>query len=211
VIEEALAALARWTAKALLPEGFALGVNLSVRQFREEGFCGEVGEALVRHGVDPSRIFFEITESLLIDGPDSVGRTIDALRALGVAFSIDDFGTGYSSLSYLRKLPVDQIKIDRSFVKDLDTSGGDRTIVATIVVLARALSLEVVAEGVETAEQKKILEEMGCERFQGYLFGRPVPEEEFVVRLARMVLWKKRDEGTRCHGRGSLDGGTGRE
>lgn len=184
VTEEALAALARWSAKGLLPEGFALGVNLSVRQFREEGFCGEVREALLRHGVDPSRIFFEITESLLIDGPETVGGTIDALRALGVAFSIDDFGTGYSSLSYLRKLPVDQIKIDRSFVKDLDTSGGDRTIVATIVVLARALSLGVVAEGVETAEQKKILEEVGCERFQGYLFGRPVPEEEFVVRLA---------------------------
>lgn len=184
-MEEALAAQARWIAGDLLPKEFSLGVNLSVRQFREKGFCGEIREALLRHEADPSGIVFEITESLLIEGPETVGRTIDELKSLGLSFSIDDFGTGYSSLQYLRRLPIDQIKIDRSFVKDLGTSGGDRTIVSTIIVLAKALSLEIVAEGVETEEQKRILEECGCTRFQGYLFGRPVPEEEFLARLSR--------------------------
>lgn len=184
VVEEALAAQARWIAGDLLPKEFSLGVNLSVRQFREKGFCGEIREALSRHEADPSGIVFEITESLLIEGPETVGRTIDELKSLGLSFSIDDFGTGYSSLQYLRRLPIDQIKIDRSFVKDLGTEGGDRTIVSTIIVLAKALSLEIVAEGIETEEQRRILEECGCSRFQGYLFGRPVPEEEFLARLA---------------------------
>jgi EAL domain-containing protein (putative c-di-GMP-specific phosphodiesterase class I) len=124
-------------------------------------------------GADPRRLKLELTESLLLHDVEESILKMQVLRALGVGFSLDDFGTGYSSLSYLKRLPLDQLKIDQSFVRDVLTDPNDATIACTIIALARSLGLDVVAEGVETEGQRAFLLQNGCRKFQGYLFGRP--------------------------------------
>jgi diguanylate cyclase (GGDEF)-like protein len=158
-----------------------VAINLSVHQLREEDLVARITDALRRHGVEPSQLLCEITESIAMEDIATTQRAFDDLSRLGVFLSIDDFGTGYSSLSYLRRLPAQQLKIDRSFVGDLDSSNDARAIVDAVVRLAHALGLKVVAEGVETAGQRDILLELGCDELQGYFFARPMPAADLLA------------------------------
>jgi len=174
VIDEACRQMRCWHAQGL---DLRVAVNLSMHQLRQPGLVDFVRSTLHRHGVPPARLMFEITESAAMDDADATGRVFDGLAALGTELSIDDFGTGYSSLAWLRRLPSRQLKIDRSFVQDLDTCADALAIVEAVVGLAHALGLAVVAEGVETAHQRDLLQRLRCDELQGYLFARPVPGE----------------------------------
>ena len=168
--------LAQW-ATAPATAAWTLAVNVSAQEFRQPDFVEQVLAALRDAAANPRLLKLELTESLLLhDVEDSILK-MQALRTLGVGFSLDDFGTGYSSLSYLKRLPLDQLKIDQSFVRDVLTDPNDATIACTIITLARSLGLDVVAEGVETEGQRAFLLRNGCRQFQGYLFGRPGPAE----------------------------------
>jgi diguanylate cyclase (GGDEF)-like protein/PAS domain S-box-containing protein len=174
VMEQACAQLARW-ADAAETARWTLAVNVSARQFRQPDFVARTLDTLARSSADPALLKLELTESALLDDIDDVAAKMQALRARGIRFSLDDFGTGYSSLSYLKRLPLCQLKIDRSFVQDAWCNASDAAIVRAIIALAGSLGLEVVAEGVETAAQRDFLVAGGCDVFQGYLFGRPAP------------------------------------
>ena len=182
VLEEACRQLAEWSSKGL--DAGMLAVNVSVQQFRHPGFVEQVRDALSRFGVAASRIKIEVTESLLMTEQEQATRMLNELRALGLHMSIDDFGTGYSSLSYLRTLPIDELKIDRSFLIDVATSSDSAAIVRAVLALAHSLDMEVVAEGVETRDQLDFLREHGCDAFQGFLFSKAVPAPEFEAMLA---------------------------
>jgi predicted signal transduction protein with EAL and GGDEF domain len=156
---------------------WTVAVNVSARQFYEAEFVANVERALSRAGADPRRLRLELTESLLQSDLEGTITKMHTLGRLGVRFSLDDFGTGYSSLSYLKRLPLDQFKIDKSFVNDILTDPNDAAIAKTILALAASLELGVVAEGVENAAQFELLVSYGCEGFQGYLFSKPVPVE----------------------------------
>lgn len=138
-------------------------------------------------GANPSKLKMEITESLVLENINSSIEKMQSLRAIGIRFSVDDFGTGQSSLSYLKRLPLQQIKIDQSFVRDITTDPSDAAIVQTIIGMARNLGLDVIAEGVETEEQRAFLERHGCDDYQGYLFSKPVPIEAFEDLLKSMT------------------------
>ncbi len=176
VLETAGTQLATWAARAEMAH-LTLAVNISARQFRHPDFVDQVLAVLDRTGADPQKLKLELTESLLLDDVEDVIAKMTALKAHGVGFSLDDFGTGYSSLSYLKRLPLDQLKIDRSFVRDVLTDPNDAAIARTIVALGQSLGLSVIAEGVETEEQRDFLASHGCLAYQGYLFGRPLPPE----------------------------------
>lgn len=152
-----------------------ISVNISVHQIRQPDFVVQAMAAIERHKVDPRRLKMELTESVFARDMDDLITKMKALKQYGVSFSLDDFGTGYSSLSYLKRLPLDQLKIDQAFVRDLLTQPRDLAIAKTIVDLGTSLNMAVMAEGVETREQHQILEAMGCRQFQGYLFGKPMP------------------------------------
>jgi diguanylate cyclase (GGDEF)-like protein/PAS domain S-box-containing protein len=186
VLESACAQLVAWAGDAAL-RGLSLAVNVSVQQFRHPDFVSRVIEAVRQSGVDATRLKLEITESLLMLDVEEVIAKMELLRAQGIGFSLDDFGTGYSSLGYLKRLPLEQLKIDASFVRDLLTDLHDAAIVRTIIALAHSLGLKVVAEGVETEAQRQALAAEGCPAYQGYLFSRPVPAPEFE-RLATRTL-----------------------
>ena len=156
-----------------------LSVNVSAKQFRQIDFSEQVQASILRHNINPARLKLEITESVLLDNIDSIIVTMNTLNKIGVRFSLDDFGTGYSSLQYLKRLPLHQLKIDQSFVRDLVEDINDRAIIFTIISMAHSLNLEVIAEGVETEEQRHYLETNGCKSYQGYLFSKPLPIEEF--------------------------------
>jgi diguanylate cyclase (GGDEF)-like protein/PAS domain S-box-containing protein len=174
VLESACTQLAAW-AKRPERAHLSIAVNVSVRQFRDPGFIDEVVNAVRRSGIPPSKLKLELTESLLADNIDATIARMRNLKDMGVRLSVDDFGIGYSSLSYLKRLPIDELKIDRAFVKDILTDGNDAAIAGTIIGLCRNLGLEVIAEGVETTEQRDFLARQGCHRYQGYLFCRPLP------------------------------------
>jgi EAL domain-containing protein (putative c-di-GMP-specific phosphodiesterase class I) len=160
-------------------------VNVSARQFRQADFVAQVQQVLAASGADATRLKLELTESVVLE---DVANTIDkmtAIKRLGVSFAMDDFGTGYSSLAYLAQLPLDQIKIDRSFVRDLPGSRNDETIARALITLGCGLTMDVIAEGVETEAQREFLEAHGCRAFQGYLFSRPLPIDELEVFLLR--------------------------
>jgi len=179
ILRTACRQLAAWAQDARTAH-LTLAVNVSAQQFRHAQFVAELLDVLRETGADPARLKLELTESLLLgDAEVAIARMIE-VRAHGVRFSLDDFGTGYSSLSYLRRLPLDQLKIDQSFVRDLITNANDAAIARTIVALARSLDLAVIAEGVETEEQRAMLERFGCRLWQGYLFGRPAPAEQML-------------------------------
>jgi len=174
VLRESLRQFAAWRAQAPDSSLRYVSVNVSARQFRQPGFVDQVREALAAAGAEPRWLLLEITESLVLRDAEQVCADLEALRALGVRIAIDDFGTGYSSLSYLRQIPVDVLKIDKSFIDDILASGRQRALVDAIVTLARHLDLSVVAEGIESAEQRAMLAGMGCPYGQGYLFAKPV-------------------------------------
>jgi EAL domain-containing protein (putative c-di-GMP-specific phosphodiesterase class I) len=182
VLREACIQAARWT--RVHPD-LVMRVNVSARQLAMPRFPGDVAEALLRAGLDASRLSIEIGETALVN---DVEGTLDALldiRELGVSVAIDDFGTGHSALSYLEQLPVEIVKIDRRYVAGVADHGRDAVIVGTLVKLGLALGLTVVAEGVETIEQRHELWEMGCRRAQGFLFSRPRPANELTPFLGR--------------------------
>jgi diguanylate cyclase (GGDEF)-like protein/PAS domain S-box-containing protein len=185
VLEHACAQLAAWAQRPDRAH-LSIAVNVSVRQFRHPDFIDEVMTCIRRAGIRPDRLKLELTESLLADNIDAAIAKMRNLKDMGVRLSVDDFGIGYSSLSYLKRLPIDELKIDRGFVKDILTDTNDAAIAATIIGLCRSLGLEVIAEGVETEEQRGFLARQGCHRYQGYLFCRPLPLqqlEEFMQRL----------------------------
>ena len=183
VLQSAGELLREWSSRYRLEE-FRLAVNVSSRQFRQTNFAGQVRELIERTGADPLRIKLEITESAVLDNLQDANRKMESLRHLGVIFSIDDFGTGYSSLSYLKSLPIDELKIDKSFVQDILTNEQSAVIVRTIIAMSQQLKLKTVAEGVEHAEQVELLANYGCQAFQGYYLGRPLPVREFEQWLA---------------------------
>jgi EAL domain-containing protein (putative c-di-GMP-specific phosphodiesterase class I) len=160
-------------------------VNVSARQFRQETFTERLQALLARTGANPRRLKLELTESVVLDNVEDTIAKMHALKALGIGFSMDDFGVGYSSLSYLKRLPLDQLKIDRSFVGDIATDADDAAIVQAIIGLGQTLRLMVIAEGVEDEAQRDFLTRHGCPAFQGYLFSRPLPLADFERLLAR--------------------------
>ncbi len=157
-----------------------LSVNLSPRQFRQSEFVPRMKRILSDSGLDPTCLELEVTESSIIHDPEIAVAMLKELKGLGVRVAMDDFGTGYSSLRYLRELPIDTVKIDKSFVHDIPADPKDCEIVMAIIAMAKGLKMEVIAEGVETDEQLALLREMGCDRVQGYRYSRPLPEKEFV-------------------------------
>ncbi|POZ53837.1 diguanylate cyclase [Methylovulum psychrotolerans] len=163
-----------------------LSVNVSPRQFHQDQFVEKVSAIITNTGIDASKLKLELTESLVLDDMNDTIKKMNRLKKMGVQFSLDDFGTGYSSLSYLTQLPLDQLKIDKSFVHNLTLKNADNVIVQTIIGMAITLGLDVIAEGVETAEQAAFLKANYCYHYQGYLFGKPVPLAEFEAALADM-------------------------
>jgi predicted signal transduction protein with EAL and GGDEF domain len=178
VLEAACRQLATWSLEEHSAH-LSVAVNISVRQFRQPDFVAQVLQALSDTGAAARHLKLELTESLLMEDVEEIIAKMSALKAHGVAFSLDDFGTGYSSLSYLKRLPLDQLKIDQSFVRDVNTDPNDAAIASTILALAHHMGLDVIAEGVETQEQADFLVAIGCCAFQGYLYGRPVPIAQF--------------------------------
>jgi EAL domain-containing protein (putative c-di-GMP-specific phosphodiesterase class I) len=163
-----------------------LAVNLSPAQFKGGHLLETVRKALAASGLAPSRLVFEITESVLMQNTNDRLALLHQFRSLGIRIALDDFGTGYSSLSYLRSFPFDKIKIDRSFIRDVDTNKDSTVIVGAIISLARSLGITTIAEGVETEQQLAIVSDQGCTNVQGYLFSRPVPADQ-VAALIRML------------------------
>jgi diguanylate cyclase (GGDEF)-like protein len=182
VLDTACTQLKAWQQDALTRD-LVLAVNVSAKQFRQADFVAQVQAAVQRHAINPMRLKLELTESMLLDNIEDTIATMNALKKIGVQFSLDDFGTGYSSLQYLKRLPLDQLKIDQSFVRDIGTDSSDKAIVSTIIAMAQSLNLEVIAEGVETEEQRQFLLDEGCTHYQGYLFSKPVPIEQFEALL----------------------------
>lgn len=182
VLESACRLIKMWEANPVTRE-LDLAINVSARQFRQPNFVDQVRRTLKKTGAAPGRLKLELTESLVLDNVEDSIRKMEALRKLGIRFSVDDFGTGHSSLTYLKRLPLSQLKIDQSFVRDIVHDVNDAVIVKTIIGMARNLGLAVIAEGVETTEQLGYLQNYGCPAFQGYLFGKPVPYEEFALKL----------------------------
>jgi diguanylate cyclase (GGDEF)-like protein len=158
-----------------------LALNVSARQFRDADFETQVDRAIARHGIDATGLKLELTESMVLQDVVMVVQRMHALRSCGLKFALDDFGTGYSSLSYLRQLPLDQLKIDQSFVRDLASGSQGPAILKAIIDMGKSLRLEIIAEGVETESQKQFLADSGCGLFQGYLFGRPLPLAQFPL------------------------------
>jgi diguanylate cyclase (GGDEF)-like protein/PAS domain S-box-containing protein len=189
VLEQACGLLQKW---ASIPElrDLILAVNVSASQFSQDNFVNQVLSLIEKMGIPPDRLKLEITESLLMTHAESIIHTMQQLKARGINFSLDDFGTGYSSLSYLKRLPIDQLKIDQSFVRGLPEDQNDAVIVRTIIALGRSLGLQVIAEGVETSAQRDFLIHEDCLDFQGYFYGRPVPEAEFIQQYAKNNLTK---------------------
>jgi diguanylate cyclase (GGDEF)-like protein/PAS domain S-box-containing protein len=179
VIETACAQLKQWSLNDRTCQ-LTIAVNVSAKQFRQLGFVESIRTAVQQAGIKPHLLKLELTESLLLDNIADTIVTMNALKAIGVIFSLDDFGTGYSSLQYLKQLPIDQLKIDQSFVRDIAIDLSDQAIVSTIIAMAKSLKLNVIAEGVETMEQQRFLFSHGCFHYQGYLFGKPMPIEEFI-------------------------------
>lgn len=184
VLETACAQLVAWQ-KNKLTQHLSISLNVSAKQFHEQDFVSQIKDAIARYAVNPSLLKLELTESLLLADVDSTIAIMNELKEVGLRFELDDFGTGYSSLQYLKRLPLSQLKIDQSFVRDIATDSSDRAIVLTIITMAHTLGLEVIAEGVETEEQRQYLFENGCMNFQGYLFSQPLPIEqlESLLRL----------------------------
>jgi EAL domain-containing protein (putative c-di-GMP-specific phosphodiesterase class I) len=156
-----------------------ISVNVSAHEFHQDNFVDQVLEILTNSHANPHLLKLELTESMLVSNIEIVIEKMLMLKAKGVGFSLDDFGTGFSSLSYLKRMPLNQLKIDQSFVRDVLTDSNDASIVKTIITLAESLNLNVIAEGVETAAQREFLANAGCHAYQGYLYSRPLPIEKF--------------------------------
>ncbi len=188
MLREACAQLARWQAQDVW---IKVAVNLSAKQFHADNLVELVGDILKGSGVDERYLTLELTESLLMDNAEQAVKTLAQLMALGVRISVDDFGTGYSSLSYLKRFPLHELKIDRSFLKDIVSDSEDQTLVAAMIYLPHEFDLKVVAEGVETQEQLQMLLCMDCEEYQGYFFSRPVSALDLAPMLSNLSVGVK--------------------
>ena len=186
VLETACKQIAAWADRKEYAH-VSVAVNISARQFRQPNFVEQVLATLYRTGANPRNLKLELTEGMLVENFEEVIAKMTDLKSHGLRFSIDDFGTGYSSLSYLKRLPLDQLKIDRAFVRDILVDGASGAIAQTIISLGRAMGLSVLAEGVETEEQRDFLIRLGCHSFQGYLFSRPLPLEGFKPWLSKFI------------------------
>jgi EAL domain-containing protein (putative c-di-GMP-specific phosphodiesterase class I) len=180
VLGTACVELAKWQRNPVTRH-LSLSVNVSARQFVEPDFVAMTQEILAATGVDPHGLKFELTETLVVTDFAHTVETMETLRRLGITFSLDDFGTGYSSLAYLRKLPLDQLKIDYSFMRDVLTDRNDASIVRSIIALGGSLGLQVIAEGVETQGQREWLSQAGCFAYQGFLYERALSGEHFAA------------------------------
>lgn len=178
VLRMACEQLVKWAAHPATAE-LSVAVNVSARQFREADFADQVMLIVHETGANPKLLKLELTESLLADNLDQIIQTMTALRSQGIRFALDDFGTGYSSLSYLKNLPLDQLKIDQTFISDVLDGANNATIAKVVISLAETLGLDVIAEGVETESQRQFLLDNGCRHFQGYLFSRPFTVDAF--------------------------------
>jgi EAL domain-containing protein (putative c-di-GMP-specific phosphodiesterase class I) len=190
VIKVACRQMQAWQASGLAPSRIA--VNLSARQFRQANLPQRIVSILAEAGLDARQLELEITESMVMHDPDRARKMLAELHALGIAISVDDFGTGYSSLSFLKRFPIDYLKIDKSFVRDLPHGADDVAITRAIIALATSLKLRVIAEGVETAEQRDFLQSEGCEEMQGHLFCRPCTAAD----LEALLRANSADHGT---------------
>ncbi len=189
VLRTACAQIKLWSSNPAT-SALQVAVNVSARQFRQPDFIEQVGQVVVSSGIDPTRLKIELTESLVLDNVNDSITKMHALKDMGIGLSMDDFGTGYSSLSYLKQLPLDQLKIDQSFVRDIATDPNDAAIVQAIITMGQAFGLSVIAEGVETEAQRLFLDLHGCHAFQGYLFSRPVPIEQLdsILKQGRLLF-----------------------
>lgn len=187
VLETACSQIKTWEIGELTRD-LVLSINVSAKQLHQTDFVDQVQAAVRQYDIKPALLKLELTEGMLLENIEGTIATMNALNAIGVRISLDDFGTGYSSLQYLKRLPLDQLKIDRSFVRDIATDSSDKAIVTTIIVMAHSLNLDVIAEGVETEEQRQFLFNAGCSHFQGYLFSKPVPIGQFESLLDKS--WK---------------------
>jgi diguanylate cyclase (GGDEF) domain len=185
VLKTACARNQSWREQGLPP--LCIAVNLSARQFAHENLLQDVARVLNETGLDPAALEFEITESMVMHDPERAVKLLSRLKDMGIQLSIDDFGTGYSSLSYLKRFPLDSVKIDRSFIRDIPGDADDAAITRAIIAMAHSLRLKVIAEGVETEAQLSFLRDHGCDEMQGYYFSKPLPEDEFL-RLLRNTL-----------------------
>ena len=186
VLRQACKQLARWAHEPACCK-LRLSVNVSARQFRQPDFVNLVRQALSESGARPDLLMLELTESMLHDHAEASIEKMNQIRRMGVGFSLDDFGTGYSSLAYLKRLPMDEVKIDRTFTRDVLTDPNDAVIVKTIIGMASNLGLNLIVEGVETSEQQALLTRWGCTGFQGFLHGRPVPIDEFKPHVPEAI------------------------
>jgi len=175
VLQTACEQVRDWKRRLPAAESLVISVNLSARQFARADLTVDTAAILDHSGLDPASLELEITESVVMDQSEASIERLRSLRALGVRLVLDDFGTGYSSLSYLRRLPLDTIKIDRSFITELEVDDADVPIVGAVIDLAHGLGIDVVAEGIETPAQLEVLRRLGCDRGQGYYFARPLP------------------------------------
>ena len=187
VLGTACAQLVKWSQKPETAK-LSLSINDSTQEFKQDYYVAHFLSVLERPGAKPSLLKLELTESMLVDDVDDIISKMTALKAAGVRISLDDFGTGYSSLSYLKKLPLDQIKVDQTFIREMLSSSQDEVIVRTVVSLAQNMELEVIAEGVETEEQRQFLLSIGCVSMQGYLLSRPLRIHDFDVFVRNRVM-----------------------
>ena len=185
VLEQACAQLRAWQ-NTPRTQDLLLSVNVSARQFRQPDFVAQVQGAIQSHTINAHLLKLELTESVLLENIEEATHTMETLRESGVRFSLDDFGTGYSSLRYLKKLPIDQLKIDQSFVRDITVNLQDRAMVRTIIAMASNLGVDCIAEGVETEDEHQLLLEDGCQYFQGHLFGFAQPLAGFETALGEL-------------------------
>jgi EAL domain-containing protein (putative c-di-GMP-specific phosphodiesterase class I) len=185
VLQSACAQLVHWAARPDLAH-LTIAVNISARQLKLPNFVAEVLAVIDQSGANANQIKLELTESLLLDDVEDVIAKMAKLKSHGVHFSLDDFGTGYSSLAYLKRLPLNQLKIDQSFVRDILVDTNDAAIAKMVIALAETLELSVIAEGVETTEQRDVLANLGCYSYQGYLYGRPMPIADFEASVTPM-------------------------
>jgi EAL domain-containing protein (putative c-di-GMP-specific phosphodiesterase class I) len=190
VLKQACRQLYAWQQLYASETPLMVSVNLSRKQLLQTDLISDIREELDDAGIDPSCLKLEITESMVMLNPEQAKTTLRELKALGVHIAMDDFGTGYSSLSYLHKLPLDALKVDRSFVSQIESDAEKLEIVRTIITLAHNLGLEVIAEGIETREQMFILRELGCELGQGYLFSRPLDADAATDLLIAEPVWQ---------------------
>jgi len=194
VLAEACQQTAAWHAAGL--DSLTIAINLSERQFRRNNLLQVVAHVLSSTGLAPEFLDLELTESMIMENASSSIETLEALKMMGIKISVDDFGTGYSSLSYLKRFPIDVLKVDGSFIREVATNSDDAAITSAIIAMAQSLKIDVIAEGVETPEQMHFLITQGCTKMQGYMFGRPMSAAQFEQRAREQQLIAPADENT---------------